>query len=129
MDQKLIIKARDVFIRPYQQDDIDAIYDLTQEKAVVEFLGDWNVSRHQRPDWLFHYEIPENDAFLETVGSGGKIESCALDWRLWSGALEGSWDGVVRELKKNCPLPIVKLSLLWVSAIVIAVTPLKLFGP
>ena len=54
MDQSLIIESADVVLRPYRLNDVDAIYDLTQETAVVEFLPDWNVSKSQRREWLVH---------------------------------------------------------------------------
>lgn len=78
MDQSLIIEATDVVLRPYRLDDVDAIYDLTQEAAVVEFLPDWNVPKAQRREWLVHYEIPENQRFLAAVATGGPIGDLRL---------------------------------------------------
>ena len=78
MDPSLIIEATDVILRPYRVDDADAIYDLTQEAAVVEFLTDWNVSKSQRPEWLVHYEIPENQQFIAAVAAGGHIDVLRL---------------------------------------------------
>ncbi len=72
MDQSLIIESTDVVLRPYRLDDVEAIYDLTQEAAAVEFLPDWNVSKFQRREWLVHYETPENDRFIAAVAAGAK---------------------------------------------------------
>lgn len=73
MTKSLIIEATDVILRPYQVDDLDAIYDLTQEAAVTEFLPDWNVPKSQRREWLVRYENPENERFLAAGGHVGDL--------------------------------------------------------
>lgn len=78
MDQSLIIDAADVVLRSYRMDDIDAIYDLTQEAAVREFLPVWNVPKTQRQQWLVHDEIPENARFLAAVAVGRHIGDLRL---------------------------------------------------
>lgn len=78
MDQSLIIESAEVILRPYRMDDVDAIYELTQEAAVVEFLPDWNVSKSQRREWLVHYEMPENDRFMAAVAAGVQIGDIRL---------------------------------------------------
>lgn len=76
--QRLIIEGADVVLRPYRGGDLDAIYDLTQEAAVVEFLPDWNVPKAQRQEWLVHYEMPENERFMAAVAAGGRISDTRL---------------------------------------------------
>lgn len=78
MDRSFIIEARDVILRPYRLDDVDAIYNLTQESAVLEFLPDWNAPKAQRREWLADYEIPENDQFLAAAAAGGHIGDLRL---------------------------------------------------
>ena len=89
VDQRLIIEAADVVLRPYRGGDLDAIYDLTQEAAVVEFLPDWNVPKAQRREWLIHYEMPENERFLAAVHTGGRINERRI--RLVRVSIEGEW--------------------------------------
>lgn len=78
MAQSLIIEATAVVLRPYRVDDVDAIYGLTQEAAVREFLPDWNVPKTQRRHWLVHYEIPENARFLAAVAAERHIGDLRL---------------------------------------------------
>ncbi len=74
MAQSLLIEAADVVLRPCRVDDIDALYDLTQEAAVREFLPDWNVPKTQRQQWLVHDEIPGKARFLAAVAAGRHID-------------------------------------------------------
>lgn len=70
--------AADVVLRPYQPDDAQAIYDLTQEPAVLRFLPDWNVPLAQRHQWLWQYELPENERFLAAVARGQPLGDLRL---------------------------------------------------
>ncbi len=48
-------------------EDVDALYELTSQPEVYEFLPDWRSTRAQRLDWVTNYEIPENKEFLSAV--------------------------------------------------------------
>ena len=78
MGQSLVIEAANVILRPYRLDDLEAIYALTQEPTVVEFLPDWSVPRSQRRAWLLQYEIPENERFTAAAAQGGAIGDMRL---------------------------------------------------
>lgn len=78
MDQSLRIEAADVVLRPFQLDDLDALYALTQEAAVLEFLSDWDLPKEQRRQWLVADEIPEAKRFLAAVADGGHIGELRL---------------------------------------------------
>lgn len=129
MDQSLIIEATDVIVRPYRVDDVDAIYDLTQEAAVVEFLPDWNVSKSQRREWLVHDEIPENQRFITAVAAGGHIGDLRLRLVIWGAQPDSSLGGVVRESRRSCRLPIGRWSTRWLNGSETKGMRLKLFGP
>jgi ribosomal-protein-alanine N-acetyltransferase len=62
----------------YRIEDLDALYALTQQLEIIEFLPDWNVSKEQRLDWLLNYETVENKQFLVAVSEGGNIEQLRL---------------------------------------------------
>ncbi len=78
MDQGLRIEAADVVLRPFRLDDLDALYALTQDRAVLEFLPDWDLPKEQRRQWLVEDEIPEAKRFLAAVAGGGHIGDMRL---------------------------------------------------
>jgi Acetyltransferases, including N-acetylases of ribosomal proteins len=55
-----IIDCKDVVLREYQIEDLDAIYNITLQPEVKEFLPDWVAAKEKRREWLSKYEIPEN---------------------------------------------------------------------
>ncbi|QYR19330.1 GNAT family N-acetyltransferase [Paenibacillus sp. sptzw28] len=77
-DNIFTIDCKDVLLREYQISDIDAIYSITHQPEIVEYLPGWNVSREQRLDWLLNYETVENKQFLEAVSKDGGIENLRL---------------------------------------------------
>ncbi len=74
----LLIEGTDIVLRPYRAADLDALYDLTQQPEIREFLPDWNVPKERRQEWLVKYEIPENQRFLEVVAARGHIGDLRL---------------------------------------------------
>ncbi len=72
------IEATDVVLRPYRGEDLDAIYDLTQDAEVRAYLPDWNVPKTQRALWLQQDELPENARFLGAVAAGGHVSRLRL---------------------------------------------------
>lgn len=74
----LTIACKDIILREYQVEDLDALHNLTWQPHFHEFLLDWNVSKEQRADWFNHYEIPENLLFLEAVSKDGDIGELRL---------------------------------------------------
>ncbi|MDC2864953.1 MULTISPECIES: GNAT family N-acetyltransferase [unclassified Bacillus (in: firmicutes)] len=61
------IDCGEILLREYRVDDADAIYELTSQPEVYEFLPDFKTTREQRLDWVTNYEIPSNKAFLSAV--------------------------------------------------------------
>jgi [ribosomal protein S5]-alanine N-acetyltransferase len=61
------IHCEDIILCEYLAQDLEAIYAITHEPEIVEFLPGWNVAKSQRQDWLLNYEIVENKAFLSAV--------------------------------------------------------------
>jgi ribosomal-protein-alanine N-acetyltransferase len=61
------IDCGDILLREFRVEDIDAIYELTSQPEVYEFLPDWKSTKEQRLDWVTNYEIPSNKEFLSAV--------------------------------------------------------------
>jgi [ribosomal protein S5]-alanine N-acetyltransferase len=63
----LLIDCGEIYLREYKMEDADAIYEITSQPEVYEFLPDFKTTREQRLDWVTNYEIPLNKKFLEAV--------------------------------------------------------------
>lgn len=72
------IDCNDIYLRTYEDIDLDEIYNLTQEEEIKNYLPDWNVPKAQRQDWLINYEIPENNEFLNAISNNGQIGDLRL---------------------------------------------------
>lgn len=59
------IECKDIVLREFQMEDLDAIYNITLQPEVKEFLPDWVATKEKRREWLSKYEIRENKEFLE----------------------------------------------------------------
>ena len=77
-DEILTIDCKDIILREYLIEDLDALHNLTWEPHFHEFLVDWNVSKEQREEWFLNYEIPENKRFLQAVSTDGDIGEIRL---------------------------------------------------
>lgn len=67
------IECKDVLLREYLIEDVDPLYELTQQAEIKEFLPDWNASREKRLYWMQNYEIVDNKLFLQAVADGGQV--------------------------------------------------------
>ncbi|MEK4522482.1 GNAT family N-acetyltransferase [Psychrobacillus sp. FSL W7-1493] len=61
------IDCGEILLREFSINDVDAIYELTSQPEVYEFLPDWRSTREQRANWVQNYEIPSNKSFLSAV--------------------------------------------------------------
>ncbi|WP_456276224.1 GNAT family N-acetyltransferase [Bacillus sp. AK128] len=64
MNKIFTIDCGDIILREYMVEDVDAIYEITSQPEVYEFLPDFKSTREQRLDWVTNYEIPSNKKFL-----------------------------------------------------------------
>lgn len=71
MDNLFTIDCGEIFLREFRIEDSDAIYELTSQPEVYDFLPDWRSTREQRLDWVTNYEIPDNKNFLSALPSIG----------------------------------------------------------
>ncbi|SES25498.1 hypothetical protein SAMN04487944_12821 [Gracilibacillus ureilyticus] len=67
MSSIFTIDCGEIILREFLEEDVEAIYQITSQPEVYEFLPDWSSTREQRLDWLTNYEIPSNRAFLKTL--------------------------------------------------------------
>jgi len=73
-----IIECKDIVLREFQLEDLDAIYNITLQPEIAEFLPDWIATKEKRREWLTKYEIKENKEFLESVPNIPNISRQAL---------------------------------------------------
>ncbi|MDN4494442.1 GNAT family N-acetyltransferase [Ureibacillus sp. BA0131] len=67
MNQLFTIDCGDILLREYRVEDANAIYEITSQPEVYEYLPDFKSTREQRLDWVTNYEIPLNQKFLTAV--------------------------------------------------------------
>ncbi|MBB6452494.1 hypothetical protein HNQ94_000939 [Salirhabdus euzebyi] len=67
MNNLFTIDCGEILLREFTVGDVDAIYELTSQPEVYEFLPDWRSTREQRLNWVTNYEIPSNKEFLATL--------------------------------------------------------------
>ncbi len=71
MDNLFTIDCGEILLREFRIEDVDAIYEITSQPEIYEFLPDWRSTREQRLDWVTNYEIPDNKKFLANVPNIG----------------------------------------------------------
>ena len=67
MDNLFTIDCGEIILQEFRIEDVDAIYEITSQPEVYEFLPDWRSTREQRLDWVTNYEIPSNKEFLSAI--------------------------------------------------------------
>lgn len=72
------IECEDILLREYMVEDLEAIFEITHEPEIRQFLPGWDVSREQRLEWLTSYEMPENRRFLQAVQDSGDVGQLRL---------------------------------------------------
>ena len=72
------IECKDIVLREFQLEDLDAIYNITLQPEIAEFLPDWIATKEKRREWLTKHEIKENKEFLESVPNIPNISRHAL---------------------------------------------------
>ncbi|MFD2612318.1 GNAT family N-acetyltransferase [Paenibacillus gansuensis] len=70
--------CKDVYLREFVAADLDQFHSLTWQPEIHEHLPGWNVSKEQREEWFFNYELPENEMFLNAVAKDGDIGELRL---------------------------------------------------
>ncbi|MCB2312952.1 GNAT family N-acetyltransferase [Clostridium tagluense] len=63
------IECRDIVLRELGIDDLDALYNLTLQPEITDFLPDWKATKEQRRDWLINFHMKNNREFFQAVPS------------------------------------------------------------
>lgn len=71
MNNLFTLDCGEILLQEFRAEDVDAIYEITSQPEVYEFLPDWRSTREQRLDWVTNYEIPNNKKFLSAVPNIG----------------------------------------------------------
>ncbi|MCJ8013259.1 GNAT family N-acetyltransferase [Paenibacillus sp. KQZ6P-2] len=72
------IECKDIILREYLVDDVEALCALTRQPEIKEFLPDWDVPLAQRVEWITHYETVDNQRFLQAAAKDGKVGGIPL---------------------------------------------------
>ena len=63
----------DIYLQEFSLNDAYPIHRISNQPEISHFLPDWKSTVEQRVDWLTHYEIPANKAFLEAAANTGNV--------------------------------------------------------
>ncbi len=72
------LESRDIILREFMLEDLDAFCAIAAEPHIREFLPDWHVDKETRRVWLSHYEIPDSRECLEAAARDGQVEDRVL---------------------------------------------------
>jgi ribosomal-protein-alanine N-acetyltransferase len=61
------IECKDIVLREFEIDNLDALYNLTLQPEITDFLPDWIATKEQRRYWLINDHMKNNRDFLEAV--------------------------------------------------------------
>ncbi len=78
MGNVFTIDCGEILLREFRVEDVDAVFELTSQPEVYEFLPDWRSTREQRLDWVINYEVPANKKFLSSVPNIGEANYLKL---------------------------------------------------
>lgn len=69
MENIFEIECADIVLREFEIDNLDAIYNLTLQPEITDFLPDWKSTKEQRRDWLINFHMKKNREFLQVAPS------------------------------------------------------------
>jgi [ribosomal protein S5]-alanine N-acetyltransferase len=61
---EVYIDCGEIYLREFRLEDVEAIYEITSQPEVYEYLPDWKTTREQRLHYVANYEIPSNNRLL-----------------------------------------------------------------
>lgn len=99
------IKCEDIILRAFQLEDLDAIYNLTLQEKIREFLPNWISTKEQRREWLINDDIKENKDFLEAIPNIPNITGHALRLGIILKDTNEFIGWIVSDLKDELPPP------------------------
>ncbi|WP_257141217.1 GNAT family N-acetyltransferase [Bacillus sp. AFS015802] len=67
-----------MYLKEFSIADASSIHRISNQPEIAHYLPDWKSSFEQRLDWVANYEIPANEAFLQSAAKTGDVEDHIL---------------------------------------------------
>ncbi|URM34648.1 GNAT family N-acetyltransferase [Cytobacillus firmus] len=67
MNEEIMIDCGEVILREYRMEDVQALYEITSQPEVYEFIPGAQATLEQRVNWMENYEIPANEKFKSSM--------------------------------------------------------------
>ncbi|MBJ9980985.1 GNAT family N-acetyltransferase [Bacillus sp. S70] len=99
------IDCGDIYLQEFMVKDAESIYKIANQPEIEKFLPDWKSTKEQRMDWIANYEIPANQAFLETVKTTNNIDNRMLKLGIFKKATNECIGWCCTGMKEELPSP------------------------
>ncbi|MFV0936093.1 MULTISPECIES: GNAT family N-acetyltransferase [Bacillus cereus group] len=99
------IDCGDIYLQEFMVKDAESIYKIANQPEIEKFLPDWKSTKEQRMDWIANYEIPANQAFLETVKTTNNIDNHMLKLGIFKKATNECIGWCCTGMKEELPSP------------------------
>ncbi|UOE53853.1 GNAT family N-acetyltransferase [Bacillus sp. CMF12] len=67
MIEEIMIDCCEIILREYRMEDVSALYEITLQPEVNEFIPGAQATLEQRINWMENYEIPANKKFRSSM--------------------------------------------------------------
>ncbi|MDF2036077.1 GNAT family N-acetyltransferase [Cytobacillus oceanisediminis] len=67
MIEEIMIDCGEIILREYRMEDVTALYEITLQPEVNEFIPGAQATLEQRINWMENYEIPANKKFRSSM--------------------------------------------------------------
>ncbi|KAF0819942.1 acetyltransferase, GNAT family [Bacillus sp. ZZV12-4809] len=67
MNEEIMIDCGEVILREYRMEDVQALFEITSQPEVYEFIPGAKATLEQRVNWMENYEIPANNKFKSSL--------------------------------------------------------------
>jgi RimJ/RimL family protein N-acetyltransferase len=95
----------DIYLQEFSVEDAHPIHRISNQPEISHFLPDWKSTVEQRVEWLTHYEIPANKAFLEAADKTGNVADHFLKMGVFRKDTEEFIGWCCTGIKEELPAP------------------------
>jgi RimJ/RimL family protein N-acetyltransferase/GNAT superfamily N-acetyltransferase len=99
------IDCGDIYLQEFSIEDANHIHRISNQPEISCFLPDWKSTGEQRVEWLTHYEIPANKAFLEAADKTGNVADLFLKMGVFRKGTEELIGWCCSGIKEELPAP------------------------
>lgn len=99
------IDCSDIYLQEFSIEDAEGIYKISNQPEIAQYLPDWKSTKQQRVDWVTHYEIPANKAFLDAAAKTTNIEDHTLKLGVFSKETDELIGWCCTGMKNELPAP------------------------